>query len=99
MLRVTEYAAAQPDASLLPPSQIDEQVALIRSALGAYGETAVMQRSMADQIHEFSVAPTQADIEAIAHLPQNAESAKAIHAIVDKFLSRERNLSNSELPR
>ena len=97
--RVTAYAIGQSDASLLSPEQISEQVEMTISALSAYCETALMQLSMANQLHEFSTAPTEADIDAIMHLPRNAESAKAINAIVDKFLDRERELNNPELPK
>ena len=97
--RATEYATAQPDPSLLSPEQISEQVDLTKSALSAYVETALMQRSMTNQLHEFSTAPTEADIEAISHLPLKPEADKAIHAIVDKFLDKERELNNPELPK
>lgn len=97
--RATGYSIAQPNASLLSPAQIDQQVALTASVLEAYRETALLQRALAAQIHEFSSAPTEADLEAITHQPANAEALKAVYAIVNKFLAKERDLSDSEVPK
>ena len=91
--RATAYLIAQPNASLLSPSQLDEQVALTASLLNTYLETAYLQRAIAAQIREFSQAPTAADIEAITHQPEDAEATKAVDAIVNKFLEHERELA------
>jgi hypothetical protein len=95
--RATAYLVAQPNASLLSPSQVDEQVALTGSLLNAYLETAFLQRAIAAQIREFSRAPTEADIEAITHHPADAESIKAVDAIVNKFLAKERELAEYDV--
>jgi hypothetical protein len=48
-------------------------------------------------VPEFSKAPTVADIEAITHQPADAEATKAVDAIVNKFLARERELAEYEV--
>lgn len=92
----TAYLIAQPNASLLSPAQIDEQIALTVSVLNAYVETEIFQRAIATQIREFSRAPTVADIEAITHQHTDPEATKAIDAIVNKFLAKERDLAEYE---
>ena len=56
------YTIAQPDAALLSPRQVDDEIALTTSALLAYAMTAASQYDASVQLHEFSSAPTIAEL-------------------------------------
>ncbi len=93
--RAAMYTIAQPNASLLSPAQIDDEIALTTSALLAYTMTAASQIDASVQLHEFSSAPTIAELRAITHRTVSPESERANQALTDKVFKLERAVSDS----
>ena len=94
--RASTYTIAQPDASLLSPAQIDDEIALTTSALLAYIVTAESQRTLSAQMHEFKSPPTDAEIRSVTHRSSNPVVDRASQALVDKVLNLEQDFSDAQ---
>jgi hypothetical protein len=93
--RAAMYTIAQPNASLLSPAQIDDEIALTTSALLAYAMTGASQHDASVQLHEFSSAPTIAELRSITHRTVSPESERANQALMDKVFKLEKAASDA----
>jgi hypothetical protein len=88
--RAAMYTIAQPDASLLSPAMIDEEISLTASALLAYAHVAIVQQYTSQTLHEFSSSPTLAEVQSVTRLTISPETERAIESMRKKVFDFDR---------
>jgi hypothetical protein len=86
--RASAHTISQPDASLLSPAQLDEEISLTTSAILAYAFSASSPENIGRILNEFSRAPTEAEIRTLLHRGDSAESWQVVQPMIDKRKAR-----------